>query len=66
MVISGTFGHQVNSDIHLQTVEITMRPSYQGIHFLHRLTKQTVKILMRRLVRSRLIWIFTVCMSEFT
>ena len=33
-----------------------------------KLTKQTVKILMRRLIRSRLIWISTVCkcMSEFT
>ena len=32
------------------------------------LTKQTEKILMRRLIRSRLIWISTVCkcMSEFT
>ena len=34
----------------------------------NKLTKQTVKILMRRLIRSRLIWIFTVCkcVSEFT
>ena len=34
----------------------------------NRLTKQTVKILMRRLIRSRLIRISTVCicMSEFT
>ena len=38
MVKSGNFGHQVNSDIHLQTVEI----------------------LMRRLLMSRLIRIFTV------
>ena len=36
----GSFGHQVNSDIHLQTVEI----------------------LMRRLLMSRLIRIFTVCL----
>ena len=34
----------------------------------NKLTKQTVKILMRRLIRSRLMWISTVCkcMSEFT
>ena len=34
----------------------------------NKLTKQTVKILMRRLIRSRLIWISTVCkrVSEFT
>ena len=33
-----------------------------------KLTKQTVKIVMRRLIKSRLIWIFPVCkcMSEFT
>ena len=38
-VKAGEFGHQVNSDIHLQTVEI----------------------LMRRLLMSRLNRIFTVC-----
>ena len=34
----------------------------------NKLTEQTVKILMRRLVRSHLIWISAVCkcMSEFT
>ena len=34
----------------------------------NKLTKHTVKILMRRLIRSRLIWIYTVCkcVSEFT
>ena len=34
----------------------------------NKLTKQTVNILMRRLIRSRLIWIYTVCkcVSEFT
>ena len=33
-----------------------------------KLTKQIMKILMRQLIRSRLIWISTVCkcMSEFT
>ena len=33
----------------------------------NKLTKQTVKILMRRLIRSSLIWISTVCncVSEF-
>ena len=39
-VKSGNFGHQVNSDIRLQTVEIQMR----------------------RLLLSRLIGIFTVCL----
>ena len=39
-VKSGIFGHQVNSDTHLQTVEIQMR----------------------RLLMSRLIRIFTVCL----
>ena len=39
-VKSGNFGHQVNSDIYLQTVEIQMR----------------------RLLMSRLIRIFTVCL----
>ena len=39
-VKSGNFGHQANSDIHLQTVEIQMR----------------------RLLMSRLIRIFTVCL----
>ena len=38
------------------------------IEIKNKLTKQTVKILMRRLIRSRFIWISTVCkcMSEFT
>ena len=31
------------------------------IEIKNKLTKQTVKILMRRLIRSRLIWIYTVC-----
>ena len=34
-VKSGNFGHQVNSDIHLQTVEIQMRrPSHKDFHCL--------------------------------
>ena len=39
-----------------------------NIGIKNELTKQTVKILMRRLIRSRLIWIYTVrkCVSEFT
>ena len=42
--------------------------SYLIIGIKNKLTKQTVKILMRRLIRSRLIWISTVCkcMSELT
>ena len=39
---TGNFGHQVNSDIHLQTVEIRMR----------------------RLLMSRLIRIFSVCLAN--
>ena len=34
-VKSANFGHQINSDIHLQTVEILMRrPSHQDFHCL--------------------------------
>ena len=38
------------------------------IRLKNKLNKQTVKILMRRLIRRRLIWMSTVCkrMSEFT
>ena len=43
-VKSDNFGHQVNSDIHLQTVEIQM---------------------MKRLLMSRLIRIFTGCLVHF-
>ena len=43
-VKSGKFGHQVNSDNHLQTVEIQMR----------------------RLLMSRLIRIFTVCLVNLS
>ena len=42
-VKSGNFGHQVNSDIHLQTLEIQMR----------------------RLLMSRLIRLFTVCLDNW-
>ena len=34
-VKSGKFGHQVNSDTHLQTVEIQMKPSHQDFHCFH-------------------------------
>ena len=43
-VKSGNFGKQVNSDTHLQTVEIRMR----------------------RLIKSRLIRIFTVCIVDLS
>ena len=38
-----------------------------NIGIKNKLTKRTVKILMRRLIRSRLIWISTVCkcVSEY-
>ena len=54
-----------------QTAKFGQRPCLfhiSNIGIKNKLTKQTVKILMRRLIRSRLIWISTVCecMSEFT
>ena len=62
---------RVKSGIFGQTAKFGQSPclfhsSYIGIK--NKLTKQTVKILMRRLIRSRLIWMFTVCkrVSEFT
>ena len=63
--------YRVNSGIFGQTAKFGQPPclfhsSIIGIK--NKLTKQTVKILMRRLIRSRLIWISTVCkrVSEFT
>ena len=62
---------RVKSGIFGQTAKFGKPPclfhsSVTGIK--NKLTKQTVKILMRRLMRSRLIWISTVCkcVSEFT
>ena len=42
--------------------------TYLSLGLLSPLTKQTVKILIRRLIKSRPIWIFKVCKceSEFT
>ena len=65
-------GHiRVKSGIFGQTAKFGQPPclfhsSIIGIK--NKLTKETVKILMRRLIRSRLIWISTVCkcVSEFT
>ena len=39
-----------------------------NIGIKNKLTKQTVKILMRRLIRSRFIWIYSICkcVSDFT
>ena len=61
-VKSGNFGHQVNSDIHLQTVEIQMRRLIKVEVQMRRLIK--VEIQMRRLLilMSRLIRISTVCL----
>ena len=61
-VKSGNLGHQVNSDSDLVCF------IFQLLECKNKLTKQTVKILMRRLVRSCLVWISSVCkcMSEFT
>ena len=62
---------RVKSGIFGQTAKFGQRPclfhiSNNGIK--NKLTKQTVKILMRRLIRSRLISIYIVCkcVSEFT
>ena len=52
-VKSGNFGHQVNS--------ATLFVSYFKDWNKKKITKQTVKILMRRLIKSRLIWVSTFC-----
>ena len=62
---------RVNSAIFGRTAKFGQPPSlYHNsvIEIKTKLTQQTVKILMRRLIRSRLIWISTVCkyVSEFT
>ena len=65
--------YRVKSGIFGQTAKIGQRPCGQrpclfhisNIGIKHKLTKQTVKILMRRLIRSRLIWTFTVCKCVF-
>ena len=54
-----------------QTAKFEKRPCLihiSNIGMKNELTKQTVKILMRRLIRSRLMWIYTVCkcVSKFT
>ena len=61
-VKSGNFGHQVNLDSGLVCF------MFQLLEYKNVLTEQTVKILMRRLIRGCLIKISTVyrCMSEFT
>ena len=61
-VKSGMFGHTAK----FGQSPCLFHSSNIGINY--KLTKQTVKILMRRLKRSRLIWISTVCkrVSEFT
>ena len=61
----------VKSGIFRQAAKFGQRPCLfhiSNIGMKNKLTKQTVKILMRRLMRSRLIWIYTVCkcVSEFT
>ena len=62
---------KVKSGIFGQTAEFGQPPCLfhsSVIGVKNKLTKQTVKILMRRLIRSRLIWISIVCkcVSEFT
>ena len=61
----------VKSGIYGQTAQFGQLPylfHISNIGIKNELTKQTVKILMRRLIRSRLIWIYTVCkcVSEVT
>ena len=63
--------YRVKSGIFGQTAKLGQRPCLSHISNIgikNKLPKQTVKILMRRLIRSRLIWIYTVCkcVSEFT
>ena len=62
---------RVKSGIFGQTAKLGQRHCLfhiSNIGIKNKLTKQTVKILMRRLIMSRLIWIYTVrkCVSEFT
>ena len=62
---------RVQSGIFGQTAKFGQPPCLfhsSIIGMKNKLTKQTEKILMRRLIRSRLIWISTVCkcVSEFT
>ena len=62
---------RVKSGIFGQTAKFGQRPRLfhiSNIGIKYKLTKRTVKILMRRLIRSRLIWIYTFykCVSEFT
>ena len=62
---------RVKSGIFRQTAKFGQPPCLfhsSVIGIKNKLTKQTVKIQMRRLMRSRLIWISTVCkcVSEFT
>ena len=61
-VKSGNFRHQVNSDSDLVCC------IFYYWNKRNKLIKQIVKMQMRRLIRSRLIWIstFCKCMSEFT
>ena len=58
--------YRLKSGIFGQTAKLGQRHCL--FHISNKLTKQTVKILMRRLIRSRLSWIYTVCncVSEFT
>ena len=63
--------YRVNSGMVEQTATFEQRSCFfhtSVIGRINKLTKQTVTILMRRLIRSCLIWISTVCecVSEFT
>ena len=65
------FSIRVKLGIFGQTAKFGQRPCLFHISKYwnkNKLTRQTVKILMRRLITSRLIWIYTVCkcVSEFT
>ena len=69
----GSLNHysRVKSGIFGQTAKFGQQPCLFHslvIGIKNKFTKQIVKILMRRLIRSRLMWISTVCkcVSEFT
>ena len=56
--------NRIKSSIFQQAAKFGQRPCLfhiSNIGIKNKLSKQTVKILMRRLIRSRLIWIYTVC-----
>ena len=71
MVHEVNLPNRVKSGKFRQPPKFRQRPCFFHLRIIGikiKLTKQTVEILMRRLIKSRLIWISIVCkcMSEFT